>query len=539
MLRRLEISNFILIEKQIVEFEEGFNAITGETGAGKSSLLGALAFVLGERVTTAVIREGEEKARVTALVEGLTRPMQHLLEEAGVDVEEGEDIILSREMNANGKSRIYINQQVVTLSFLKEFAGRLLSRVGQHSLYLLKSRSQLRSILDQTGNLAPLIGEYQALFYEVKTEQEEIQELKRLSSERLREEETARRTIEEIEEVSPKPDEEETLYEEFQALQHFEEIRESKALCSELLLENSQAVLPSLRSLEGALEKLSSIQPKYSELLESVRSSHIELQEVADMLSRDTPAHAEDPSRLTFLDERLRKIHLLKKKYGPEMRDVLQLLESTKQRLQNLENLDGEIEEREEKLKSTLNELDGKAAALTKARLSAGKSLAKRLQKSLQELNLKGAKVRVDLQKEERSSFGEDQVEFYLQFNAGEKEAALTKEVSGGELSRILFALHEIFSEMEQITTLIFDEIDASIGGVTATIFGSKLAAMGERAQIIAVTHFPQVASHASVHFQVTKSGTKGRTTSQITRLTSKGRDLELTRMRGGEIAPV
>ncbi len=534
MLKQLSIKNIILIEEAVIEFHPGMNVLSGETGAGKSAIIGALSLIAGERSQIDMIRKGYDKGVVEAIFEldhqsGLTE----LLQKAGIEQDETCELIIRREISIAGKNRIYINHQLAQLTLLKQAGEFLFELVGQHANQQLFSIENHRKIVDAFGDLTDDVNNFSKQYKTLAALKEELELLLNGEGQRLREIERSRMELEQFQEINFQEGEEEQLFSEYKILAHADELNQRVSEIKSALNGEKAGALPLLQKVRFSWENLIKIDPALTEMSTSFQNALIELQEISYSLDRYQDHIDSDPARMSEIDQRLGSINKFKRKYGTTLTEITTYFKNVEQKLIQLESAD----ERIEQLRASVAELEEKNKALANQLTTRRKKIAKSLEKAvtnhLHDLNMPKAEFFIEISPQACSSTGEDKVEFHLLPNVGEKHIPLKSCASGGELSRILLALKVLLSSKALIPTLVFDEIDANIGGATAHVIGEKLKEIGQEHQVLCVTHFPQVAKHADHHLQISKMETQGRTLTTITTLNEETRDLELARMQG------
>lgn len=529
MLKHLHLKNLILIESCNIDFEPGFTVITGETGAGKTALTEALQLTIGQRADTDLIRAGEDKAVVEASFDLSDLPhVRNLLEESGIEISDG-DLIIRREISRSGKNRCLINCQMVPLPVLQAIGLHLLERVGQSSYIQLKTSDAHRAILDAFGEIDH--SEFLEAWNGEKAIRQQLENLTAKDATRERELDFLQSDLEMLEKAAVQEGEEEKLFDEYNRVSHSQELVEKIQTMRGLLSETSHAILPQLSRLRPICQSLIQIDPKLADLLQPLQDAAVQFSDIANEIESYQSQVEADPKRYAYLEERLSLINKLKRKFGANMKEHLDAL---KQKAAELENLPEEIASLKTHLQQAQNRASSLAKALTTARQSAAKRLEKELSTLLQELNMPGALLLIRITPLPRSSTGDDEVQFWMQVNAGEGYISIKENSSGGELSRVLFAIKSHLAEKNQTPTLIFDEIDGNVGGETATIMGEKLLELAKHRQILCITHFPQVATKGQHHLRVSKEELDGRTVGQIEALDKMNRQKELVRMLGG-----
>jgi len=534
MLLRLLIKNLVLVESCEINLVEGFTVITGETGAGKSILLSSLNLLLGERQDSSLIRQGASSSIVEATF--VEPKMLPLLDEAGICYED--EITIRRELLASGKSRAFINDQTVQVAFLKKLAPYLIEVSAQHAHIELTRPDAAREIVDAFAQNEPQVLAFQECYKETLSLKRAKEQFREEEQARLRKIQHLEREIEEIEQVAPTVGEDETLFQEFSALAQEKESSSQIADLLAILDSPEGSPLALLGRCKTVFDRLAAKNPSYKETQSAFTAAVSSLQDISFTLVKAYEASSDAEARYETLDTRLKELFELKKKYGPTLDDVLTYKESQKSSLKELVGQDISEEALAQKLALKEKELQEKASLLTKRRKEAAKKLSNDVTGELVQLNMPSALFEVVLVNEARSSFGDEAVHFYLTPNRGESRVRIQDAASGGELARLSLALKCTMMDKNPVGTILFDEIDANIGGETATIVGKKLAQLGKSCQVLAVTHFSQVARIADSHFTIQKLEHEGRTTSHIRPLISEAeRHQELNRMQGNSVA--
>lgn len=535
MLKQLLIKNIILIESCDINFEKGFNVLTGETGSGKSAIMKALNLVFGTKAELNLIRNGCEKGLVEAVFEiENNKLLFHLLEEAGIDHDQDQELIVKREIQINGKSRSYINNQIVQQNFLKIISPHLGRIIGQHANQWLLCLDSHREIIDTFGDLNGLLFDFQQHYRKMQNLKEELDELVLNESKRFREIEILQHEKEEIESARLKEDEDDELFQEYAILTQAETLASKASEINQMLNGERISLLTQLSKLKNSFQQVSEIDSSFVETKESFNNALLELQEVAYTVRSYEATIEFNPQRIEELNERITLITKLKKKYGKTIPEIQETLNQITKKLNLLENQDLKIEEIRNNL-LVLNEENNRLAfELSEKRKEAANAMQKLMLQELKDLNMPKAFFEIEFKQQKRNHFGDDFIEFYLTPNVGEKKISIKDSASGGELSRILLAIQKLLAGKESVPTLIFDEVDANIGGETASIIGHKLKELGQSTQVFCITHFPQVAKQADHHFKIYKQEDNGRTTTKISKLDKEENSLnEIRRMRG------
>lgn len=532
MLRHLRLKNLVLVDSCEIALGPGLNIISGETGAGKTALTSAIGLILGQRADLSSIRKGEDLAIVEAAFDIQNLPeVQQLLEKSHLDFDPSELLIIRREISREGKNRALINCQMVPLPILQAIGRELIDLIGQHSHQALRTSEQHRAIVDLFANAKEEILHFKEAWQEEKRLHEELETLLASEKKRQQELEHAYDQLKELESAQLKSGEEESLLEEHHRIAHTQELSEKiQAIVAAL----TSPLLPRVKQLRQSVNSLLAIDASLKEPADLFQEAAVALDETSHLLSIYLNKLEADPQRFLFLEERLAAIQKIKRKYGQSVEEIQAYQSELEKKVSLFENLDQEIEKRKKTLDTAASHTKAVAARLTEKRVRAAKELEALLTKSLRSLNMPHANLSIEVKPQPRSQMGEDQVHFWLQANKGEASILVKDSSSGGELSRLLLAIKSVLAEKNDTPTLIFDEIDANVGGETATIIGETLHALGRCRQVLCITHFPQVASKGDMHFRVLKEEQEGRTLARITSLSQKEREKELLRMLGG-----
>lgn len=528
MLKHVRVENIILIKSAHIPFEGGLNILSGETGAGKSAVMQALRLIAGEKGDVKLIRHGATKAMVEASFEPSSNsPLWPLLSDSGLTIDKNEALLIRREISLQGKSRAFINDQLISLPLLKEVGEVLFDIASQHASQKLTSESFQRNVLEIWGEFEDEVKHFGKSWEKECFLHKEIQELKESEAQRLREVESLQRQIQEIEAAKLLPNEDDDLFQEY-----------SQSVTNEECWNQAEEVINSFSSLpltriKSSLESLVNLDPTLEAVLEMVKGAKNELDEAAWQLGQYHQKLSFSPERMRWLDDRLKTISQLKKKYGTSATEILVWLDKQKKSLQTLLSSDEKIEELQTELTKLQPVNHQLAKTLTKKRVKAAEELSEKITDELRLLNMPKAVFYIDIASAERSKTGEDKITFAFCPNVGGKKITIKEGASGGELARILLAVKTTLSGKESAASLIFDEVDANIGGETARMLGEKLSALGKTTQVIAITHFPQVAQHADHHLGVSKVENEGTVQSLVEILTSLTREKELCRMVG------
>jgi DNA repair protein RecN (Recombination protein N) len=549
VLLSMDVSNFALIGELNAEFVPGFNVLTGETGAGKSIIIGALMLLLGERASLDQIRTGEEFATVSGLFEvDDDVKLRQILEENGIPRNDDNTLVVFREVSRNGKNRCRINHKLCTLSLLKQVGECLVDIHGQYQHQSLLNKETHIDFVDEFGG-KPLLEQRNVvagLYDECYGKKAELRKYSGDIHERTRQIDLLRFQIEDIESTRLEPGEDERLYRERKVLSNIETIQESIEKCH-VLLEGMMMEQPGVEQLLGEvldlLGRVSELDPALQSVFENIQSAFYMLEEVSQSLRRYKDNLDIDVERIDFVEQRIADITALKRKYGDTIDDIFKYLENAKKELDRLENCAQAAEKLENEIREMEQELENAAVVLSGMRQKVIPVLEDRITKELISLNMPNIVFKVQLEhvnvpsSQETSRArrnGIDEVEFLISPNLGEELKSLVRIASGGEISRIMLAFKTVLAVADKVETLVFDEIDVGIGGRTADIVAGKLASIAQSKQVICITHLPQIAAYADLHYHISKSTVGNRTFSTIKRLTEDERLLELAKMLGG-----
>ena len=539
MLTELRIVNFALIEQLSLQFQSGFTVLTGETGAGKSLLIDAIALLVGGRASTDQIRSGEDEAQLEAAFHlPDTHPLLQRLRLHDIIGQNESELILRRVLSRSGRHRVYVNGSLCPLRVLEELGGTLVDIHGQHEQQSLLATAKQLDALDGFGRLCELRGKYEQAYQGWKELRRQLDALARDVVDRARREDMLRFQVREIEQASLLPDEDERLRSERLRLVHAHRLRELAHEAHVELQVDEQAVLTRLGRVGRILAELAQTDPSMGDCEQSAAEAAIPLKELAGRL-RDYAQQLEaDSDRQAIVEDRLDLIHRLKKKYGGSVDAVVAFGRRVQEELQLLEN----HQERTAELTAQLDEegrrLRTLAEQLSKKRIDAAKRMTTLVGTELAALKMEQAIFQVVVSVDESSdglgSTGRDRVEFLLSSNRGEPPRPLGRVASGGELSRIMLALKTVLAEMDQVPVLVFDEIDTGVGGAVAAAMGTRLRKLGAFHQVFCITHLPQVASQAEHHLLVEKGLDNQRTSTSVSVLKGMGREEEIARMLSG-----
>ncbi len=550
MLSRLHVKEFALIEDLSLEFTPGFNVLSGETGAGKSIVIGAIGLILGARADTGQVRAGADAALVEAVFDPAGEPVATavgmLLEKAGIEKPGcGEPLIISREVYADGRSSIgRVNGRAVPISFLKELGNLLIDLHGQHQHQSLLQPDKHLELLDAFNAEAihPLREEISAILREKRGWERELAALGRDTRERERRLDLLRFQIGEIEGARLLPHEEQELKEKLDILTHAEKIIDAVSEAYQLLM-GGDFHHPSLRDQLGRIlsqiNAVSRWDPSLKIIEELLEGASAHLEEASLEISNYRTGNTFDRDELEKVQERLETIRDLKRKYGETVEEVIRFSEHCHEKYSQLQKSEEHALQLEEKIRDAEERIAASCRRLTQRRQETAGSLEEYLQQVFPELALEKAVLKVEIGPAEISSRGADRVEFLFSANPGERPKPLAGIISGGEVSRVMLALKTVFARHDPLPTLIFDEADAGIGGAAVLAVAEKLADLSFYHQIMTVTHSPQVASMADNHYYLYKEVEGGRTLTRARKLQPEERAREIARMLDGGFSPV
>ena len=532
MLSLLHIENIAVIEQADISFDQGFNILTGETGAGKSIVIDAISAILGERAYRDMIRTGTSKASVRAVFTGV--PELAWFGENGVDYDP--ETIIQREVYLDGRNVCRVNGCLVTVSILRKLGIQLINIHGQHDSAALFDEANHLTFLDAFADNEELRTVYAEKYAEVIALRREIESLTMDESEKLRRMENLKFQIAEIEKAELTAGEDEELEARRKVLQNAEKLSDGINAATESLYggDDTDGAASLLAEAERELARLSRYTDAYSELHEKVADLMYQVQDVAEELrdARDDLSYSD--GELDQIESRLDVIHKLRRKYGATCVDILAFLDRAKKELDEIEFADDHLEKLNKKLAKAEKDAWCAAFALRDQRKAASERLSGRILTELAQLDMPRVQFSCEFTELALSPNGADSVAFYMSANAGEALKPLSKVASGGELARIMLAMKNVLAEKDQVSTLIFDEVDTGVSGRAAQRVAEKLKSVARHKQVLCVTHLPQLAAMADTHLLIAKSERDGRTYTTVTPLDRDGRMRELARIIGG-----
>ncbi|HPL99466.1 MAG TPA: DNA repair protein RecN [Bacillota bacterium] len=542
MLLEMSIKNYVLIERQLIAFEPGLNVITGETGAGKSLVIDALSAVTGGKFSKEDIRTGEDKASIEALfsLDGVL-DIKNILEEYGIESDSDNSLVITREVNAHGKSVCRLNGQIVTLSILKRIAQYLVDIVGQNEYQLLFNSVKHGEYVDSFGSdeIYQIKRDVKLLSDKLAELSEKLKSASGSASERERKLDMLRFQVEEIESARLKINEDEELRLRRHLLINAEKLLKGVTNVYDVIFSgdsNKRGALDMLSESAGTLRELTAADEKLGTYKSRIEEIMYQLEDIKGELRVYRDNIEFDDNEIDFLEERLDQINKLKRKYGSSIEEVLAYRDNAAKELQELIDNEKNMAEIESEIEKVKDQYIVKARLLSETRKDKAKILEKLIEKELQDLNMYGSRFVIKISQDENviSANGIDKIEFMISPNPGEPEKALSKIASGGEMSRVMLAIKNAFSEVEKAPCVVFDEVDAGVGGQTANMVGQKIKAISKNAQILCITHLPQIASLTDNHIFVDKKVQDNKTYTEIKILNFEERVEEIARMLGG-----
>ena len=532
MLRLLHIENIAVIEQAEIVFEDGFNVMTGETGAGKSIVIDAISAILGERAYRDMIRTGTSRAAVRAIFDRV--PELPWFAENGVPYDAETDI--RRELTADGKNLCRVNGTAVTVGVLKKLGVQLINIHGQHDSAALFDEAQHLTVLDSFAEDEAERAAYAERYEAVRALRREIDRLSMDESEKLRRMESLQFQIDELTKAHLRPGEEEELEARRKLMQNAEKLSDGLHEASACLDGDSQTdgAATLLGQAERALARLARIDDQLAPLQETVADLMYRVRDCAEQVAEQVDALSFSEAELDDVEQRLDILHRLHRKYGPTCEEMLAYLEKAKNELDEIEFSSDRVEQLKKKLRAAEQTAQEAALVLRERRKRAGEQLSARICSELAELDMKKVEFSCVFTETELTPLGADAVAFYMTANAGEALKPLSKVASGGELARIMLALKNVLAERDRVPTQIFDEVDTGVSGRAAQRVAEKLLAVSRTKQVLCVTHLPQLAALADTHFRIAKREADGRTYTSVTPLDFEGRRQELARIIGG-----
>ena len=535
MLKHLYIKNYALIDLLDIDLHAGFSVMTGETGAGKSIILGAIGLLLGQRADSKTLKQGAERCIIEAHFDLSRYDMQPFFTENDIDFD-AEDTIIRRELTAAGKSRAFINDTPVALSMLKELGEQLVDVHSQHQNLLLNKQDFQLSVVDILAKDSTQLKDYQQTFSDYRQRQQELETLKEDIERNRQQLDFLQFQYEELENARLAEGEQEELEQQSDLLSHAEDIKTALYDADLALGDEQNGAVTQLKRALNAINSISRVLPKSEELTERLDSCHIELKDISEEISSLLEDTDFDPAELDTINNRLDRLYELQKKYHAEsVEELISQRDTLKQQLQNIENSDEAVGELEAKCQQLMAKCQQQADALTKLRQKAGKEIERQMQQRLVPLGMPNIRFSVNITQGDLSKNGQDNVNFLFSANTSTPLQPVAQVASGGEIARVMLSLKAMISGAVKLPTIIFDEIDTGVSGKIAEKMADIMQEMGSyERQVISITHLPQIAAKGSHHYRVSKEETKSGTTSRMEELSNEERIQEIAQMLSG-----
>ncbi|MFA4917407.1 MAG: DNA repair protein RecN [Syntrophales bacterium] len=542
MLTELSIKNFAIIDEMKVSFSEGLSVISGETGAGKSIIIGAVSLLLGEKVSGNIIRSSEDTAVVEALFDiGRMEALKERLKQMGVGLYQDDDLVIRRVVPRSGKSRGYLNGNLVSLGLLSSVSESLLNICSQHEHQVILNAENHIDILDEFGGLLAERSDYTVVYDQYKSLNGRLEELESARQKKGEREALLGFQLQELERAGLKIGEDAALLEEKRVLENVQKLMDYAGKVHDTLYGKKNSVLEELREAITDIREIRKIDQGLDVSEESIEALFYQIEDIALTVRNYAKNLSFDAGRLEAIDERLMMIGQLKRKYGPALEHILQKKMDMEGELRGISSVDEEIEKTSNAMKLLKSQLMEMAGNLSQDRRKTSARLKEVIENEFRSLGMAGAIFEVVF-KEYPCNGGEpllgrkgiDEVEFYLSTNVGETLKPLNRTASGGELSRIILAMKKVLAQTGSVATIIFDEVDSGIGGAMAEVVGEKLRDVSRYHQVLCITHLPQIACFGNRHYRVAKMVEGERTNTSITVLSEDERLEEITRMLGG-----
>ena len=535
MLELLHIENIAVIQEADIQFAPGFNALTGETGAGKSIVIDAMGAVLGGRTSRDLIRTGAARAFVSAQFSGVPADLPGL-QENGIAPDEEGSLLLQRDISADGRNVCRINGRPVSVAQLRAIGSELLNIHGQHDGTQLLDEERHGEYLDRFGRTEGPLSAYRAAYDAMEALRRQMEALRMDEAEKARRMDSLRFQIDELERAQLVPGEEETLLERRSLLRNGEKYLAALAGADCALSGGDEGGggVSALRDAEEALYGVRTLSEDLGNLYERLKAARCEVYDLAESVRDKREEFDFSPGELDDVEARADQLYRLKKKYGATVEDMLAYLDKCRAELDAMETADDTLIRLEGQMKKARAAVDAAGEELTKVRQAAARVLEERIQRELRELDMARVRFAIDFAAKDPSPDGCDAIRFLMSANAGEDLRPIARIASGGELARIMLALKNVLAEQESVGTLVFDEVDTGVSGRAAQKVAEKLAQVSRHKQVLCVTHLPQLAAMADTHFSVEKGERDGRTYTRVVLLDREARKAELARITGG-----
>ena len=535
MLRSLYIKNYALIDSLEIDFEPGFSVITGETGAGKSIILGALSLILGQRADIKAIKQGESKCVIEGSFDVSAYDLRAFCEEKGIEYDP-DSYILRREILSTGKSRAFINDSPVSLTDLKELGSQLIDIHSQHQNLLLSDTRFQMQVVDALAGNKELLSRYQQAFHQYKQSEKALAELREVVRKSKEEEDYLRFQIESLTEAALQEGEQEELENELETLTHAEDIKSALFKIHFLLSDDDKGIVQGLKEGLNTSQQLAKVYARSEEMSERLQTAYIDLKDLASEMDKLANDVEFNPERLAFIESRLDLIYTLQKKYHVNaVSELLALYEEFKQKIENIESSDQQVEALEKEVHEKSEKVFALAKQLTDSRTSITDSFEKDLTDRVAYLGMPNIRFRSEIITEKHPNiYGLDSVLFQFSANKNVPLQPVAEIASGGEISRLMLCLKSMIAGATALPTIIFDEIDTGVSGEIADKMGEVMREFGKNMQVLAITHLPQIAAKGKAHYKVYKSDDEHTTTTNLVRLSDEERLTEIARMLSG-----
>ena len=535
MIKQLYIKNFTLIDEQTTTFDAGFSVITGETGAGKSIILGAIGLLLGNRADTKLIKADKDRCVVEAHFDLSKYDLQPFFIDNDIDYD-AQDCIVRREINTNGKSRAFINDTPVSLAQMRDLGERLVDIHSQHQNLLLNKEDFQLDVLDTIAQNVKQKDAYTKVFNDYKAASKRLEELKTDIEKNKANEDFLRFQYDELHSAALKSGEQEELEQQSEMMNHAEDIKSALYSAENTLNDEQNGIVGQLRFINSQLNNIAGVFPSINELLERTESSYIELKDIAHEINRQLEQVDFNPRLQEEINQRLDTLYTLQQKHHVATIDeLIDLHDQMEKSLNQIENSDEQLQELEKQVSTLHASCIEKARALTKTRTQAALTVEKEMQKYLVPLGIPNVRFQVQTAAKELSADGADKVAFLFSANKSTPMQPVSQVASGGEIARVMLSLKAMISGAKKLPTIIFDEIDTGVSGRVAEKMAQIMHDMGaNNRQVISITHLPQIAAMGNTHYRVTKEETANGTISHLTRLTPEERINEIAQMLSG-----
>lgn len=537
MLKSLYISNYALISELHIDFNEGFSVLTGETGAGKSIILGALSLILGQRADTKAIKTDSDKCIIEAEFNIEAYPsLTSFFKKNDLDQTSSKLCLIRREITGNAKSRAFINDTPVSLNVLRELTSRLIDIHSQHDNLLLGSEGYQLGVVDMIAQNSKQLLYYSEVYTRWQNEIAELKKLENMASKQSAELDFVRFQFNQLNEAALKSGEQEELEAELQTLSHAEEIK-IELQASVILLDEEKSILPMIKEMQNSLSRIKKYVPEANEWLERIDSVYIDLKDICNELNSFADKVEYNPQRLEWVQNRLSDIYTLQKKYKADTtEELIRKRDEFDSILQRIDSFDEEIESLKHRIAESKSDVTSAALKLSETRRKATKPIADFLVRQLKQLGMPNIRFEVEISTLENfGPSGNDEVQFLFSANKNRDMQAVQLIASGGEISRLMLSIKYLVANKSELPTIIFDEIDTGVSGEIADRMGEIMQKMGEAMQVITITHLPQIAAKSSQHFLVYKDDKGLQTQTYIRKLTAEERITQLAQMLSGK----